>query len=167
MEPAPREPRDDYTVFSESDFIAGADAGEVLPAPDLSGAAGGRRFGRVAGPALIAGVLGAIVVMLLAHRPLRPAAEHPGASAGAGLRAGGALRARANQPRLQGAAPAGRLHLPRRRAGGAVWSQGRPAAVANHSRSGPASSSEPTQAPGGAAQAAAAPPEAAEFGFER
>jgi hypothetical protein len=60
---------EDYRVFSESDFIAGVEGPDVFTrAPNGDR---GRRLGKIAGPAMIAAVLAAIVAMLLVpHRPV-------------------------------------------------------------------------------------------------
>jgi hypothetical protein len=160
MGSARREPHDAYTVFSESDLLAGAEPGEVF-APPASGAAGGMRFGRVAGPALIAGVLAATVIMLLAHRPLRPPAERPATSVGLGSRAG--------RPHAQRGAPPSRMRVRGPGPGSPAGPSARrgTVAVARLSRAVGQRSDDPAPVSDEAAPGAIAPSETAEFGFER
>ncbi|HEV7584446.1 MAG TPA: hypothetical protein VGO14_01575 [Solirubrobacteraceae bacterium] len=93
-----RAPREVYKVFSESEFVDGAGTDDVF-APDTTGAGGGMRFRRIAGPAMLAGVLAAVVAMLIMHRPLAgsPRLMVPGAS----------RDARAGQSRLPRVEPRG------------------------------------------------------------
>jgi hypothetical protein len=85
-----RAPRQVYRVFSETDFLAGGDAGELLE-PATTGTVGQRSLRGIAGAAMLVGAVAAAVAMLVVHRPAvrtpaRPQALDTTSAAGHGGR---------------------------------------------------------------------------------
>jgi hypothetical protein len=73
-----RAPREVYRVFSESDFLAGADADEQWQ-PDATDVAAGRRPRRMAVAAMLVGAMAAVSAVLVLHPP---PSQAPGRSLG-------------------------------------------------------------------------------------
>jgi hypothetical protein len=157
-----RAQREVYTVFSESDFMAGAEGAEMFR-PDTTSAEAGRRIGRLAGPALMAAVLAAIVVTLLAHGAHGPASGRSGGppSPTQGSRAG--------QPRLQQVPPPAPAPVPVPERGSLAELSARRPTVGAAERIGTvaASSTVRSETPHEVAGGGLTPTETPEFGFER
>jgi hypothetical protein len=153
-----RAPREVYKLFSESDFIAGAETGEVF-APDTTRGDSGRRVRRIAGPATLVGVLAAVVAMLLTHPPLAPAPRPliPRAGVGGDARIGQPGSQRVTLP-----APA-----PVRERGPSFSARRRTVAAEKPLATSAAMSRQAGEGAPGRSQDALSPSENAEFGFER
>ena len=154
-----RAPREVYKVYSESDFIGGADAGEMFPSGATAGE-GRRERRRLAGPATLAGVLVAIVALLLIHRPLGQSPRQPIP------RAGGARGVHVAKRVPRTLAPPALAPGTERRpiaSGRHRTSAAATAPIASVASSVRGASREADAAPPGAVP----PPEVAEFGFER
>jgi hypothetical protein len=154
-----RAPREVYTVFSESDFMAGAEGADIF-APDTS-EAGRRRLGRVAGPALMAAVLAAIVVTILAHRAPGPAPRRPGGPASS------SQASRAAQPRSQRVGAPTPVLVSARGSRTGLSARRPTVGLGGRNRTVAASWRNQSQISGEVAQSAITPSETAEFGFER
>jgi hypothetical protein len=149
--------REDYRVFSESDFIAGAEGADAfIPVPR---AEGGRRLGQLAGPAMIAAVLAAIVAMLLVHRQPVPAP-------GRGLRSGAIPATSAAKDGAQQVIPPTSVLVPERKPRVADARRSPVLAVRRD-----ATAARSARDPGGSSEEGAADAlpqgERVEFGFER
>jgi hypothetical protein len=153
-----RAPREVYRVFSESDFLAGADADEQWQ-PVAADAGGGRRPHRFAVAAMLAGALAGVAAVLALHRSPAQAPRRSIATPAAGEArparpgAGKEIASASEDPRA----------MPR------AFGPARTRTVMTRSRAGKSSASG-TPAPAAAAVAAAASSpqlERAEFGFER
>jgi hypothetical protein len=153
-----RAPREVYRVFSEDDFLDGA--GSTEPFKPVANEIGEPRLRRIAGVAMLAGVL-VVVLGLLVINGLPARTRGPAARAGAAA-------AHAFTPGEPHGAPA-----PWRQSAGSLRgdSRRRPArgawrsssAISAHAAALPAPSASPTEGgPGGPAGA-----EVGEFGFER
>jgi hypothetical protein len=85
-----RAPREVYRVFSETDFLAEGDAGELFERVTTD-AGGSPPLHRIAGVAMLVGVVAAVGAMLIMHGPQvqtpRPSPAAP-AAAGTGAPAG-------------------------------------------------------------------------------
>jgi hypothetical protein len=154
----PGAPREDYSVFSESDFISGAEGADVFAR--AGGGDRGRRLGQIVGPAVLAAVLAAIVAMLLVHHRPVPAPGRP-------LGRGAVPDAAPAKAGLQVLAAPARVLAPKRDPR-VVAAAGRPPVPAVRSSTTVAGSvRDPGKRSDERAAGALTQAESAEFGFER